>query len=97
MSNTESKEPPVHILRSAEIHVFERVYPDGTGARYVAKFYPYSSFPIIFKGDTYEGVEDSIEAFREEQLAIHEKGFLVRAAASKKRKEARDKNKGTKV
>jgi hypothetical protein len=97
MSNTESKEPPVHILRTAEIHVFKRVYPDGTGAEYVAKFYPYSSFPIIFKGNIYDDVVDSIEAFREEQLAIHEKGFLVRAAASKKRKETRAKNKDSKV
>jgi hypothetical protein len=97
MSNTESKELPVHILRSAEIHVFKRVYPDGTGAEYVAKFYPYSSFPIIFKGNLYDEVMDSIKGFREEQLAIHEKGFLVRAAASKKRKETRAKNKGAKV
>jgi hypothetical protein len=97
MSNTESKELPVHILRSAEIHVFKRVYHDGTGAEYVAKFYPYSSFPIIFKGNVYDDVVDSVEAFREEQLEIHEKGFLVRAAASKKRKDTRAKNKGAKV
>jgi hypothetical protein len=91
MSSTEIEEPPVHILKSAEVHVFDRVNYRGTGARYVAKFYPYSSFPIIFKGDTYEGVVESIETFREEQLAIHEKGFLNRAAGAKKRKDARDK------
>jgi hypothetical protein len=97
MSNTESKEPPVHILRSAEVHVFKRIDSNGTGAEYVAKFYPYSSFPIIFKGNNYDEVMDSIKGFREEQLAIHEKGFLVRAAASKKRKETRAKNKESKV
>jgi hypothetical protein len=97
MSNTESKELPVHILRSAEIHVFERVHSNGTGAEYVAKFYPYSSFPIIFKSKAYEVVVEAAEAFREEQLAIHEKGFLVRAAASKKRKDTRAKNKEAKV
>ncbi len=92
MSNTESKELPVHILRSAEIHVFERIDSNRNGAQYVAKFYTYSRFPIIFKGNTYRDVMDSITAFREEQLAIHEQGFLVRSAAAKMRKHTRTKN-----
>ncbi|MGN7869360.1 hypothetical protein [Paracoccus sp. 22332] len=72
-----------HPIRSAELHVFQ-----GLGAasgRYVARFHPYDTYPVLFTGPSAEAVEAKAEAFRSDAIARHEAAFTARAQARQSR------------
>lgn len=72
-----------HPIRAAELHVFQ-----GLGAasgRYVARFHPYDTYPLLFTGPSAEKVEAKAEAFRSEVIAKQEAAFAARAQAKRAR------------
>lgn len=68
-----------HPIRAAELHVFEGV--GNAAGRFVARFHPYDTYPIIFTGPSADAVTKEAEAFRTSTIAKHEAAFAVRAAA----------------
>ena len=85
-----------HPMRDAPLHVFKRVQSDGKGYDWIAKFYPYNTYPIYHHGDTEQEAVDSAEAMREEAIVKYEKDYITRKEALKKAAETRKRKKATK-
>lgn len=68
-----------HPIRSAELHVFGGI--GNAEGRFIARFYPYDTYPILFIGKTEDAARQAGEDFRAETLAKHEADFISRAAA----------------
>lgn len=83
-----------HPIRLAEIHTFKRVDSNGNGSEFIARFYPYKTYPVTFSGPTAESVTDLAEDMRAEAIEKHEASVIARqerqakAKAAKKAKEA---------
>ena len=79
-----------HPFRDAQLQVYMRL----DGKEFVARFAPYSTYPMIWAGTTEAGVREAAEAFRADAIAKHEASFITRAEALAKAKEARASKKG---
>lgn len=79
-----------HPIRNAEIHTFERADVQDNGARWVARFWPYNTWLIIFNGDTEEAAHSEAEAFRADVIEKNEAAFVNRAEGREKARKARE-------
>lgn len=78
-----------HPIRNAELHIFERVNKSDNGSDFVARFHPYDTWPVFFKGQTREEAERKAAQFKQECLDKHEVDCIARqqrAEAMRKRK-----------
>lgn len=78
-----------HPIRTAKVHVFQRVDSDGKGYAFIAKFYPYKTYPVIFNGATHDEVVAKAEAMRTEAIEKHEASVIARQEAKAKADAAR--------
>lgn len=82
-----------HPMRDAELHTFERATDSGKGAVWVARFYPYDTYPVFFHGRTEQDAIRNAEALRTEAIEKHEAAVISRKEAQKKAAETRAKKK----
>lgn len=74
-----------HPIRKAEIHVWQRT--EGTnGVQFIARFYPYKTYPVTASGDTEADVVGKMEALRTEAIEKHEADVIRRQEASARMK-----------
>ncbi len=78
-----------HPLQDCEIHVFERIDPNGSGAGAVAQFHPYKKIPVLFSAETPAQAVAKAEAFRADAIAQHGDAYVKRQAALEKAREKR--------
>jgi len=82
-----------HPIRDAALHVFERTDDAAQGPRFMARFYPYSIYPVFFTGPTKDAAIASAEELRAEAIAKHEAAYILKQEAKAKAKAARDAKK----
>lgn len=70
-----------HPIRKAAIHTFKRQNCDGNGREWLAQFYPYKTYPVIFSGETEQRAIDAAEAMRTEAIEKHEAECIRRQTA----------------
>ena len=83
-----------HPMRDAEIHTFERANDSGKGACWIARFYPYNTYPVFFHGATEAAAIDNAEALRSAAIEKYEAGIIARKEAKLKAAKAREKKGG---
>ncbi len=77
---------------TAPIHVFQRVRDmSGGGVEFIARFYPYDDFPILFSGNTKDDVAQKARDWREEQLEKYAKVREVKLENARKAREAKQR------
>lgn len=79
-----------HPLQDCEIHVFERIDHNGSGAGAVAQFHPCKKIPVLFSADTPAKAVAEAEAFRADAIAKHGDAYVKRQAALEKAREKRE-------
>lgn len=84
-------EPSGHPMRKAQIHTFKRCDGGYRGVNYIARFYPYDSYPVFFHGETEAEAIASAEALRTEAIDKYEKGIIIRQEAAIKSAETKAK------
>ena len=82
-----------HPMRDAELHTFERATDSGNGAIWIARFYPYDTYPVFFHGRTEADAVANAETLRAEAINKFEAGIIARKEAKAKAAEARAKKK----
>jgi hypothetical protein len=82
-----------HPFRDAPLHVFERVDTLDGGANYLARFYPYDTYPVFFSGKNEDAARAQAEAFRADAIAKNEASFITRQAALEKARQTRQAKK----
>ena len=93
-------EPAGHPMRKAPIHVFKRCDGGYKGVNYIARFYPYDTYPVYFHGESQAEAIAAAEVLRSEAIDKFEKGIIARQIATIKaietraRKALEKKNKG---
>lgn len=80
-----------HPFRDAALHVFERVDSERYGCSFIARFWPYETYPVFFPGATEADARGSAEAFRAEAIAKHEAAFIAKQEAAAKARASREK------
>lgn len=81
-----------HPMRDIAIIVFQRI--DGeSGPAFIAKFEPFSLYPIFFHGQTADEARGKAREFADEAVAKHEAAYLARMAALQKGREAKARKK----
>lgn len=75
-----------HPIRSAAVHTFSREDGNDGGHAWLARFYPYSVYPVFFHGETEADVIAQAEALRAEAIEKHEAACIARQEAAEKRK-----------
>ena len=83
-----------HPIRKAKLHVFRRFDHHEGGAKYIARFSPYDTWPIFFSGESAAQAIKAGETFRTEALDQHEQAYQNRMAGRDKAKAAREAKKG---
>lgn len=73
-----------HPIRKAAIHTFKRENGDGNGREWIAQFYPYKTYPVIFSSKTEQGVIDAAEDMRTEAIEKSEAECIRRQEAKEK-------------
>ena len=73
-----------HPFRDAELHVFMRCNANGKGASYLARFFPYDTYPVLFFAASQDGAIAKAEQFRGDTVAKHENAFTARQEAAAK-------------
>ena len=76
-----------HPIRNAEVHTFQRTDNGSGTVAWLARFYPYSTYPVFFQGSSEEDVVSQAEALRTEAITKYEKAFIIQQEAKVKRKE----------
>ena len=79
-----------HPIRNHTIHVFQRCDYETGGVQFMARFHPYDTFPIFFKGATEQAATDAAEAFRTETIEKHEASVIARQEGQAKARAARE-------
>jgi len=82
-----------HPFRDAELHVFMRCNANGKGASYLARFYPYDTYPVLFFAAQHDAAVEKAEQFRDDTIAKYEAAFVVRQEAAAKGRAARSAKK----
>lgn len=80
-----------HPIRKAELHIFKRVNKGDKGSEFIARYHPYDTWPVFFKGQTQDEAESKAEEFKQECIDKHEAEVLLRqqrAEAMRNRKTA---------
>jgi len=80
-----------HPIADANLHVFKRLEADGIGLEYVARFYPYKTWVILFQGNSLDDVTTNAEKFRAKVIADNESAYLANEARKVERAEQRKK------
>lgn len=70
-----------HPMRDAPIHVWGAEYQQDGQADYIARFYPYSTYPIFAAGSTPQEAAAKLEAIRTEALTKFEAAYIARQEA----------------
>jgi hypothetical protein len=81
-------------MRDAAIHIWTATDPIEGQTAYLARFYPYSLYPVFATGQTPEEAAAKLEAIRAEAIEKHEAAYVARqdalaiARAKKAKKDA---------
>lgn len=75
-----------HPMRDAPVHVFQRTNPDGHGSAFIARFWPYSTYPVFATGQTEDEARTALETLRTEAIEKHEAAYIARREAAAARK-----------
>jgi len=78
-----------HPFRDAELHVFMRCNANGKGASYLARFFPYDTYPVLFFAASHDAAIAKAETFRADTIAKYEAAFITRQQAVEKARAAR--------
>lgn len=79
-----------HPIRKAALHVFAGI--GDAESIFIARFHPYDTYPIFWRGFSEAAVRQQAEAFRADVIEKHEAKFQARAAL-RARTKARQKSK----
>tara|TARA_R110000851_G_scaffold135883_1_gene271494 strand:+ start:1231 stop:1506 length:276 start_codon:yes stop_codon:yes gene_type:complete len=82
-----------HPIRNAEVHTFERKDVGEGTALWLARLYPYNTYPIFFQGHSEDDVVAQAESLRAEAISKYEKAYITKQEAKLKRKETLIKKK----
>lgn len=78
-----------HPFRTAELHVFKRHDDQPGGCQWIARFEPYSTWPIIVHGKTQAEVVEKAEAFRAQEVERHEAAWIAKRENIEKARRAK--------
>lgn len=78
-----------HPMRDIPVLVYQRIEGD-SGPAFIAKYHPYSVYPIFFHGKTAEEAKAQARAFADKAVADHEASYVKRREALLKAREKRD-------
>lgn len=81
----------MHPIRNAELHVFRGI--GSAEGRFIARFYPYDTYPIFFTAKSETAAREAGENFRSETIEKHEQAFINRAKAIEKARVTRTSRK----
>ena len=70
-----------HPMRDAAIHIWTATDPMKNQPAYLARFYPYSTYPVFATGDTPEEAAAKLEAIRTEAIDRFEAAYIARQEA----------------
>lgn len=70
-----------HPMRDAVIHIWTATDPMQNQPAYIARFYPYNTYPIFTTGDTPQEAAAKLEAIRTEALTKFEAAYIARQEA----------------
>lgn len=76
-----------HPMRDARIHVFAGI--DEAAGKFIARFAPYDTYPILFIGSSADDVRQKAEDFRADAIARNEATYIARVEALTKARAAR--------
>ena len=76
-----------HPIRDAEIHTFQRTDLGNGTVQWLARFFPYNTYPVFFQGVSKAVVVEQAEALRTEAIDKYEKSSIAHQEAKIKRKE----------
>lgn len=79
-----------HPIRKAKIHTFERKDREDGGANWIAKFFPYSTYPTFFQGVDEKSAVEKAEKFQADAIEKHEAACINRQKAREKAKAKRN-------
>jgi len=82
-----------HPFRDAELHVFGRMDDGHNGASFIARFWPYETYPVFFPGATEADAQSLAYRFRDEAVAKYEAQFIARQEAIEKARLTREAKK----
>lgn len=80
-----------HPMRDIPIAVYALI--EGDGPEYIAKFMPFSTYPIFFKAASADEARKAARAFADDAADRNEAAFIARQEALQKARKAR-KTKG---
>lgn len=72
---------PYHPMRDAVIHIWTASDPMLNQPAYLARLYPYSTYPVFATGTTPEEAAAKLEAIRTEAITKFEAGYIRRQEA----------------
>ena len=70
-----------HPMRDAKIHVWAAEYPTENQPAYLARMYPYSTYPVFATGESKAEAVAKLEAIRAEALEKFEAAYVARKEA----------------
>jgi hypothetical protein len=70
-----------HPIRDAVIHIWTATDPMDKQPAYLARFYPYRTYPVFATGQTPEEAAAKLEAIRTEAIDKHEEAYIARQEA----------------
>jgi len=73
-------------MRNVVIHTFKAVTNSPNADPFISRLYPYSKYPILFKGDTQEEVEQKARDFVDDAVNRHEAEYIRRVERTKNMK-----------
>jgi hypothetical protein len=76
-----------HPIRDAEVHTFQRTDNGSGKVSWLARFYPYNTYPVFFQGSSEEDVVTQAETLRAEAITKYETAYISQQEAKVKRKE----------
>jgi hypothetical protein len=76
-----------HPIRKAEVHTFQRTDSGKGSVSWLARFYPYSTYPVFFQGSSEEDVILQAETLRTEAITKFERSYIIQQEAKVKRKQ----------
>tara|TARA_R110000764_G_scaffold83102_1_gene163533 strand:+ start:758 stop:1036 length:279 start_codon:yes stop_codon:yes gene_type:complete len=82
-----------HPIRTAEVHTFQRTDSGSGTVAWLARFYPYSTYPVFFQGSSEADVVTQAEVLRTKAIEEYEEAYIKRESAKVKRKETLAKKK----
>jgi hypothetical protein len=78
-----------HPMRDIPVLVYQRIEGD-SGPAFIAKYHPYSVYPIFFHGKTADEAKAQAREFADKAVADHEASYVKRREALLKAREKRE-------